>query len=161
MVELPAPVGEPVGPGNAVIKIEPPLRNLRLSELLDVIVKVADQPIEYSIEDYGIVFSKKSAGNASLYTRAFPFDTAWLERDHGVSTDDPAGLRAALRRMFEAGGLSFDPPSQVFYSANRGQLLVRAPLEELDRVAILIERLKTNTSPSLPSADAAARTGSP
>jgi hypothetical protein len=41
------------------IRIEPPVADLRLVDVLDAIVKVADQPIRYSVEDYGVVFSPR------------------------------------------------------------------------------------------------------
>ncbi len=43
---------------NAIaIKILPPINDIRLGQALDAIVKVADRPIQYSIEDYGVVFT--------------------------------------------------------------------------------------------------------
>jgi beta-lactamase regulating signal transducer with metallopeptidase domain len=39
------------------IFIQPPLKDLRLVDALDAIVKVADKPIKYSIEDYAVVFT--------------------------------------------------------------------------------------------------------
>ena len=51
------------------IKIVPPLTDVRLADVLDAIVKVADRPIKYSIEDYAVVFSLKGRENIPLYTR--------------------------------------------------------------------------------------------
>jgi hypothetical protein len=56
------PAGEPaefVDINSIIIKILPPLSDVRLVDALDAIVKVADRPIEYSIEDYGVVFTLK------------------------------------------------------------------------------------------------------
>ena len=57
---VPAP-GEPpreaVDPASIQVKISPPLNDVRLVDVLDAVVKVADTPIKYSIEDYGVVFS--------------------------------------------------------------------------------------------------------
>jgi hypothetical protein len=47
----------PVDLDSISIKIDPPLADLRLVDVLDVIVKVADRPIKYTVEDYGVVFS--------------------------------------------------------------------------------------------------------
>ena len=58
---IPAPPPEQVDMGAIVIKIDPPLTNIRLADVLDAIVKVADRPIKYSIEDYAIVFSPEDA----------------------------------------------------------------------------------------------------
>src|ERR1043166_3153013 len=51
------PPHEPVDIGSMAVKIHPPLTDVRLVDVLDAVVKVADRPIEYSIEDYGVVFS--------------------------------------------------------------------------------------------------------
>ena len=56
----PAPA-EQVDMSAIAIKINPPLTDIRLADVLDAIVKVADRPIKYSIEDYAIVFSLQSA----------------------------------------------------------------------------------------------------
>ena len=59
---------------SVTVKLSPPLRNLRLADVLDAIVKVADQPIKYTIEDYAIYFSPKVPEPATLYTRKFAVD---------------------------------------------------------------------------------------
>ena len=46
--------------GGIQIKINPPLTDVRLADALDAIVKVAEKPIKYSIEDYAIIFSLKT-----------------------------------------------------------------------------------------------------
>ena len=51
------------------IKIVPPLTDVRLADVLDAIIKVADRPIKYSIEDYAVVFSLKGREAVPLYTR--------------------------------------------------------------------------------------------
>jgi beta-lactamase regulating signal transducer with metallopeptidase domain len=48
---------ESVDTGTTTIRIEPPLNNVRLIDALDAIVKVADRPLRYVIQDYGVVFS--------------------------------------------------------------------------------------------------------
>jgi type II secretory pathway component GspD/PulD (secretin)/tetratricopeptide (TPR) repeat protein len=55
----PAPT-EAVDVGGIQIKINPPLTDVRLVDALDAIVKVAEKPIKYSIEDYAIIFSLKT-----------------------------------------------------------------------------------------------------
>ncbi|MGD0261374.1 MAG: hypothetical protein ABSD29_16290, partial [Verrucomicrobiota bacterium] len=57
---LPTPPPEQVDMSAISIKINPPLTDIRLADVLDAIVKVADRPIKYSIEDYAIVFSLKA-----------------------------------------------------------------------------------------------------
>jgi len=55
-----------------VIKLN--LTDVRLADVLDAIVMVADHPIKYSIVDYGIVFSSKGAETPQLYMRTFKVD---------------------------------------------------------------------------------------
>jgi hypothetical protein len=71
----------PVAPAEQVnliaiaIKINPALTDIRLADVLDAIVKGADQPIKYSIEDYAVVFSLKGRETTPLYVRTFKVDT--------------------------------------------------------------------------------------
>ena len=46
------------------IRLNPPLTNVRLADVLDAIVKVADHPIRYSIVDYAVVFSLKESDDS-------------------------------------------------------------------------------------------------
>lgn len=70
-----AAAAEQVDPNTALIKIDPELTDVRLADALDIITKVADKPIKYSIEDYGVVFSSRGAREAQpLYTRTFKVD---------------------------------------------------------------------------------------
>jgi general secretion pathway protein D len=71
VVTAPAPAFDPT---TVTIHISPPLRNLRLADVLDAITKVADQPIKYTVEDYAVVFSAKPAEAISLYTKVFRVD---------------------------------------------------------------------------------------
>ena len=45
--------------GGVMIKFNMPLRNVTMKDVLDAIVTVADHPIDYTLEDYGVVFSAK------------------------------------------------------------------------------------------------------
>lgn len=68
------PAAEPVDVGSIRIKINPALDNVRLADVLDAIVKTAEKPIKYSVEDYAIVFSVKTPEAEPLYTRTFKVD---------------------------------------------------------------------------------------
>jgi beta-lactamase regulating signal transducer with metallopeptidase domain len=50
------------------IKFSLPLKHVTLKNVLDAIVKVADEPIEYTVEDYAVVFSPR-AGPVSGWRR--------------------------------------------------------------------------------------------
>jgi hypothetical protein len=68
-----APPTEQVDLGSILIKISPPLNDVRLVDVLDAVVKVAERPIKYSIEDYGVVFSPRGAGPAQMEEKGFAF----------------------------------------------------------------------------------------
>lgn len=69
-VFTPAPVA-PVDQNNITVNISPALNDIRLADILDAIVQVSDQPIQYQIEDYAVIFSPKAPEGVSLYTRVF------------------------------------------------------------------------------------------
>ncbi len=71
---LPAAPPEQVDMSAISIKINPPLTDMRLADVLDAIVKVADRPIKYSIEDYAVIFSLKARETTPLYVRTFKVD---------------------------------------------------------------------------------------
>jgi type II secretory pathway component GspD/PulD (secretin)/tetratricopeptide (TPR) repeat protein len=59
---------------DVIINVPTPLRGITLAEMLDAIIKVADRPIKYSVEDYAIVFSFRSREPEQLFTRTFKVD---------------------------------------------------------------------------------------
>jgi type II secretory pathway component GspD/PulD (secretin)/tetratricopeptide (TPR) repeat protein len=65
---------EQVDMTSIAIKINPALTDIRLADVLDAIVKVADRPIKYSIEDYAVIFSLKAREEPPLYVRTFKID---------------------------------------------------------------------------------------
>ena len=65
---------ETVDLGTIRVKINPPLNNIRLADVLDAIVKTSEKPIKYSIEDYAVVFSLKTPEATPLHTRTFKVD---------------------------------------------------------------------------------------
>jgi general secretion pathway protein D len=71
---LPTAPTEVVDVSAVRVKINPPLNNVRLADVLDAIVKTAEQPVKYSIEDYAVVFSLKPTEVPALYTRTFKVD---------------------------------------------------------------------------------------
>src|ERR1051326_6616490 len=80
---LPIPAAAPaeaVDVGATSIKILPPLNDVRMADVLDAIVKVADKKIKYSIEDYAVVFSLKGAEAVPLFTRTIKVDPNTFEQ---------------------------------------------------------------------------------
>jgi beta-lactamase regulating signal transducer with metallopeptidase domain len=72
---VPPPQVEPADINGVAIRISPPLDDVRMLDVLDAIIKVANPRLRYSIEDYGISF--RVAGNATpvpLFTRVIKVD---------------------------------------------------------------------------------------
>jgi Flp pilus assembly secretin CpaC len=57
--------------GATLITIQPVLKDVRLADVLDAIIKVADKEIKFSVEEYAIIFSRKVPEQAELFTRTF------------------------------------------------------------------------------------------
>ncbi len=62
------------------IKINPPLKNLRLVDALDAITKVATPPVDgvglsFVVEDHAVVFRQRVVDPAQLFTRVYKLDT--------------------------------------------------------------------------------------
>lgn len=160
-----------IGPGtaetvdmNAVrVKMEAALRDVRLADVLDAIIKMADTPIKYSVEDYGVVFSPRGheatplyfrtfkldagalEGNLQLYLRTFKVDANALEenlRKFQVPTEGTnrgAITVSGLRGFFAQHGVDVSPPKSLYYKDREGTLLVYASLAELDTIERAIQ----------------------
>lgn len=131
-----------------LIKIDPPLKDVQLLDVLDAIVKAADTPLKYSIEDYAVVFSPRSGDVQALYTRVFKVDSKALLKavNSGAGSaamEGPAGREVleAVRGFFSRLGVDLAPPKTVFYKDRDGRLLVRATLQDLDKIERAIAAL--------------------
>jgi len=56
------------------IKLNPGLSDVRFADILEAVVKTADRPIKYSVEDYAVVFSLRGQEPQRLETRRFKVD---------------------------------------------------------------------------------------
>jgi hypothetical protein len=52
---------------SVTVKFNLPLRNVRLLDVLNAIVKVAEQPVKYSVEEFGVVFSPDTQSPRMAY----------------------------------------------------------------------------------------------
>ncbi|MEW6304826.1 MAG: hypothetical protein AB1705_15230 [Verrucomicrobiota bacterium] len=73
-----------------IIKINPPLTDLRMIDALDAITKVAEplqgRGIKFMVEDYAVVFSQRNVDPPQLFTRNFKVDlTTFIQGLEGVS----------------------------------------------------------------------------
>jgi beta-lactamase regulating signal transducer with metallopeptidase domain len=73
--QVATPQVEPVDINSVAIKILPPLEDVRMLDVLDAMIKVADKRIRFTIEDYGVSF--RLAGNEPapmLFSRVIKVD---------------------------------------------------------------------------------------
>ena len=137
---------EPIDLQATTIRIQPPLTNIRLIDLLEIIRRVADRPIEYTIHEYGVVISAApSPGTAIIpetvqptIARTFKIDPqvffSAVIRTFGVSIDTRSvdSARSGLAQFLAALGIDIYAPNRsVFYNQLNGMLLVRATEEEM------------------------------
>jgi hypothetical protein len=150
---------------NATIHLQ--LRNVRMKDVIEAIVKITEVPLKYSVEDYGVVISPASGpfpsyGASSrfgeplrLQVRTFKVNTntfvAGLQSAFGISvtTGEKAGspreIQVALRRLLEQLGVKMDVAGKaVFYNDLTGIVMVRATTEDLELVQAAIETLGGN-----------------
>jgi beta-lactamase regulating signal transducer with metallopeptidase domain len=136
---------EPGGVAAVQIKILPALSDVWLADVLDAIVKVANRPIQYSIEDYAVVFAWKAKGPVPLYTRLIKVNPntfrEGLERALGASLPQLGDKRDLAREFFEAMGVDLNPPKVVFFNDREGSLLVHATLADLATVEAAVKAL--------------------
>jgi hypothetical protein len=155
------PIVEQLDMSAITIRFNLPLRNVSMKDVLDAIVKVADHPIEYTVEDYAVVFSSRStsvppispgAGLPPLTVRTFRMNTntfvSGLESAFGIklATNVPAGERpqkvqAALRALMTQLGVPVENGRSVFYNELTGVVMVRTTSDEIDVVSAAMETL--------------------
>ena len=167
------------GSGDAVadlaqvgVKIDPPLHNLRLADVLDAIVKTADKPIKYAIEDYAVVFSLKRKEQTPLYFRTIkvdpntflaglsntvraavpPAEAVAAGRAFREGPSSPAdkrtqlsGLQVMLRDFFQNLGVELNPPKTLYFNEREGTLLIYATLQDLDVIERVVQTMNIPT----------------
>jgi len=137
-----------------------------LHQVLDIIVKVAGRPLKYSIEDYGVIISLRTAADSPpLHTRWFKidpntfmrriqeampsqFDPATMRRlrsrDQSATNDIAAEFVGELIRMYlQNAGVVLAPPKSIIFKDRRGMLMVRATLADLDVIEQALQVLNT------------------
>jgi beta-lactamase regulating signal transducer with metallopeptidase domain len=111
---VPAP--EPLEMDSVIVQFNLPLRDVRLKDVLNAVVRVANKPIAYSVEEYGVVLSADPEGHAGstlyqpqlngsvpLEVRTFRVDTnnflAGLESAFGIQRTDLDVLLSELQKQ--------------------------------------------------------------
>jgi len=161
---------EPIDLNSVVIRVVPPLRNVRLIDILDVMMKAADRPLRYSIEDYGVLITQaQSKATLILETRTFVvkppdiffkgikatfgIEVADIGTSSGVSRESQ---RQVFEELFRHLGIDWASPKTVFYNELTGIVMVRAAQEDMAVITATMQTLGAT-----PLSEANAFTGSP
>jgi len=156
-----AAIGEPVDLKATTIRIVPPINNIRLIDLLEVLRKVADRPIEYTIHEYGVVFAVAPPavppGNSQVVfnwevvptvARTFKMDPnsffTGVKKTFGIEikTRSADEIRMGLAQFLSTLGVDVHSPNRaVFYNELNGTLLVRASTDEMLLIEAAMETL--------------------
>jgi beta-lactamase regulating signal transducer with metallopeptidase domain len=154
---------EPFDPQAVIVNLSHPLRNITMFDLIGAIVKVADRPIEYTLEDYAVVFSPRRAVSGrvprtaqtspeALIVCTFKVDTntfvGGLESAFGIQIDTSAKgggrarkIQTALNELLTQLGILVSGNKSVFYNELTGIVMVRATYQDLQVVRAAIETL--------------------
>jgi beta-lactamase regulating signal transducer with metallopeptidase domain/Flp pilus assembly secretin CpaC len=141
------------------------LMDMRLADVLDALVLVADRPIQYSIQDFGVVFSPKSAASETLHIRSYKVSVDDLAQGLGIAgpVDPLAGkspTEAVLERLrvyLNLRGVNLNPPKFLSYNHRLATLAVKGTEADLDAVDKLLDSWSTPApTPSGPTNQAVA-----
>jgi beta-lactamase regulating signal transducer with metallopeptidase domain/type II secretory pathway component GspD/PulD (secretin) len=126
--------------GGILVKLA--LTDVRLADVLDALVKVAPEPIHYSVEDYAVVFRPGKLAEP-FYMRQFKVDTnvfiVGLRNMPGLQSTN---FSTMARNFFSTLGVDMDLPGKsVFFNHRLGLLLVKATESDLDMIEHAIQEL--------------------
>jgi Flp pilus assembly secretin CpaC len=100
--------------GGLIIKI-PGLKDVRLADVLDAIVLVAEHPIKYSIRDSDVIFSAKSSEVPQLFMRTFRVDpNTFYSGLENVSTQSFGSFPKSSSGMEIGDGPDWSPSNPVY-----------------------------------------------
>src|SRR5208282_5211873 len=104
-----------------------PLRNVDLKEVLDAVVRVADHPIQYSVEDYGVVISAgKKAEAPQSDVNSFSATSETLNRLEAMRIEQGATLlrdEMTLKRLHNLQSKGIDVLAQTITTVIPDSLL--------------------------------------
>jgi hypothetical protein len=66
---LPPAPGQAIDLQSVIINVAPPMMNMKLIHVLDVVAKTADQPINININDYAVVIMPRAPGTSGVFGR--------------------------------------------------------------------------------------------
>jgi hypothetical protein len=134
-----------------------------LKDLLDIIVKTADRPIQYSIEDYAVVFAPKwetKVSEGDLHVSIFKVEQQALidglegafGTKVGVLAQEPGArsrqFQTALKGFLAVLGIPAEGGRSIFFNEGTGMVMARASQDELEVIrAAMLTLGGTDTGP--------------
>jgi beta-lactamase regulating signal transducer with metallopeptidase domain len=171
--ETSASSAETLPVGDITIRIDPPLRHVRMIDLLEAITQSASAPLGFTIEWHAVVFQHLSRIRPQLITRVFRVDidkmgqgltnltglesTPVRTADWNKVPGSSPVLQEKVQELLKQLRVGLLPPKAIFFNDRMGLLMVRATVEEAERVEAAIEALNNGTRPwpeVVPDADA-------
>lgn len=95
------------------------LGKVRLVDVLDAITKAAPVPVQYTVEEYAVVFFQRTSEKEKLFTRTYKVDPKTFVEglDQVVGTSGPVEtntpLAVKIRNFFIAAGIDFPRPEAL------------------------------------------------
>jgi hypothetical protein len=146
------------------VKFNLPLRHVTMADVLDAIVRVADHPLQYTVEDYAVILSLRADGNfvpqrvervvgpAPLAVRTFHVDTntflAGLESAFGIKVETKTKgdsqsrkIQAGLKELLAQLNVTMDGNKAIFYNELTGTVMVRVAAEDTEVIQAAIDTL--------------------
>jgi beta-lactamase regulating signal transducer with metallopeptidase domain len=159
-----APATEAIDIGAVSVRFNIPLRHVTMADVLDAIVRVADKPIQYAVEDYAVIFllrpeasampamASREPGPTPLTVQTFHVDTntfvAGLESAFGIKVDGKGKgesqsrkIQSALRELLAQLNVTMDGNKAIFYNELTGTVMARLAPEDLQIVQAAIVTL--------------------
>jgi beta-lactamase regulating signal transducer with metallopeptidase domain len=141
---------------DTTIRILPPLKNVRLIDVLNAITRVTDPPVRFSIEEYAVVFSAGSPAGAAvsatasseavpLVVKTFRINTNTFSTGVGrafrINFSPNVPLASVAEHVFTQLGVNMSAPKGVFYNDLTGILMARVTAEDMVVVQAAMETL--------------------
>jgi len=161
------PIASPVASvdiSSVTVKFNIPLRHVTMADVLDAIVRVADRPLQYAVEDYAVIFSlradatfvpqraERAVGLAPLAVRTFHVDTntfvAGMESAFGIKVETKGKgdsqsrkIQSALKELLVQLNVAIEGNKAIFYNELTGTVMVRVAVDDVDVIQAAIETL--------------------
>jgi hypothetical protein len=151
-----SPDNEPNDVNGVSIRVGMLLRDITLEQALRIIVEAAGRPIQFSVEDYGVLVTQVLTAKEPVLTRMFKVDASSFLQNLEAIQNPNANRRSpraaatkdlvgAVTGYLKKAGVDLTAPGRnIFFNDRVGTLAVRATLEELDTVEKMIQMANTN-----------------